>query len=95
LGPRSGPTEDTNSNVGGRLVPIWRAGQGIVPAREMVDGCLNPAVKGGSIGLLSDGGSFLSAEVGVDHTGARSLRKDNNRLRVGRPIRLESWEDPF
>lgn len=95
LGPRSGPTEDTNSNVGGRLVPIWRAGQGIVPAREMVDGCLNPAVKGGSIGLLSDGGAFLGAEVGVEHAGARSLRKDNNRLRVGRPIRLERWEDPF
>lgn len=96
MGPRSGLTEDKNSNVDGRLVPIWRAGQGIAPAREMADGCLNPAVKGGgSIDLLSDGGSFLSAEAGVEHTGARSLREDNNRLRVGRPIHLESWEDPF
>jgi hypothetical protein len=95
LGPHSGPTEDTNSNVDGRLGPIWRAGQGVAPAREMAGGCLNPAVKGGSIGLLSDGGSFLSAEVEVEHTGAHSLREDNNRLRVGRPIRLESWEDPF
>jgi hypothetical protein len=95
FGPGSGPTENTNSNIGGRLVPIWRAGQGIVPAREMIDGCLNLAVKGGSIDLLSDGRSFPGAEVGVERTGARSLRGDNNRLRVGRPIRLESWEDPF
>jgi hypothetical protein len=92
LGPRSGLTEDKNSNVDGRLVPIWGAGQGIAPAREMPDGCLNPAVKGGSIDLLSDGGSFLSVEAGMEHTAAQ---EDNNRLRVGRPIRLESWEDPF
>ena len=91
----SGPTEDTSSNIGSHLVPIWRAGQGIVPARGMTGGCLNPAVKGGSIDLLSDDRSFLDAEVGVEHTGARSLRKDNDRLPVGRPIRLESWEDPF
>jgi hypothetical protein len=56
----------------------------------MASGCLNPAVKGGSISLLSDDGSFLSAEVEVEHTKARSLREDNNRLRVNRPIRLES-----
>jgi hypothetical protein len=61
----------------------------------MVDGDLNPAVNRGSVGLLSDGGSFLSAEVGVEHTEVRSLRKDNNRLWVGPPIHLESWEDPY
>ena len=61
----------------------------------MVDGCLNLVVKAGSIGLLSDGGSFPSVEVGAEHTGARSLRKDDTRLRVGRPIHLESWEDSF
>ena len=61
----------------------------------MIGGCLNPAAKEGSIDFLSDGRSCLGAEVGVEHAGARSLQKDNNRLPVGRPIRLESWEDPF
>jgi hypothetical protein len=94
LRPCSGPTENTNSNIGGRLVPVWGTEQGIVPAREMVGGYLN-LVKGGSIGLLSDGRSFLGVEVGVERTGARSLRKDSNRVRVGHSTHLESWEDPF
>ena len=38
LGLHSRLPEDMNSNIGGRSFPIWRAGQGTVPAREKVDG---------------------------------------------------------
>lgn len=61
----------------------------------MVDGRQNQAAKGGNIGRLSDGGPFLSAEVGVEHTGVRSLRKGNDGLGVGRSIHLKREEDPF